>query len=96
MDSKLAGEHYTNSFHECYNLNTTVLRIFNNYGPRAHYEGDSGEVIPRSIVNIIHNNSPIIFGTDFTKIFSIKILQKYLHLCFTIRNKWKTINIGMV
>ncbi len=60
--SKLAGEHYTNAFNECYNLSTTVLRIFNNYGPRAHYEGDAGEVIPRSIVRILYNEKPIIYG----------------------------------
>lgn len=60
--SKLAGEHYTHSYHECYGMDTTVLRIFNNYGPRAHYEGDSGEVIPRSIVKIIYGENPVIFG----------------------------------
>lgn len=61
--SKLAGEHYANAYLQCYNLPTTVLRIFNNYGPRAHYEGDAGEVIPRSIVRILNNQQPIIFGT---------------------------------
>ncbi|MEP2510670.1 MAG: SDR family NAD(P)-dependent oxidoreductase, partial [Reichenbachiella sp.] len=60
--SKLAGEHYTNSYNECYGLDTTVLRIFNNYGPRAHYEGDCGEIIPRSIVRAIYGESPVIFG----------------------------------
>ena len=60
--SKLAGEHYTHSYHECYGMDTTVLRIFNNYGPRAHYEGDSGEVIPRSIVKVLYGQNPVIFG----------------------------------
>jgi UDP-glucose 4-epimerase len=60
--SKLAGEHYTNAFNECYGLQTTVLRIFNNYGPRAHYEGDAGEIIPRSIVRILYDEQPMIFG----------------------------------
>lgn len=60
--SKLAGEHYTNAFNECYDFNTTVIRIFNNYGPRAHYEGDAGEILPRSIVRILYNEQPIIFG----------------------------------
>lgn len=60
--SKLAGEHYAKAYHECYNFPVTVLRIFNNYGPRAHFEGDAGEVIPRSIVNILYNRQPIIFG----------------------------------
>jgi len=60
--SKLAGEHYTNSYRECYGLNSTVIRIFNNYGPRAHFEGDSGEVIPRTIVNFLNRNKATLFG----------------------------------
>lgn len=60
--SKLAGEHYTRAFYECYELPVTVLRIFNNYGPRAHYEGDAGEIIPRSIVKILYNEPPVLFG----------------------------------
>ncbi|HRG59216.1 MAG TPA: GDP-mannose 4,6-dehydratase [Bacteroidia bacterium] len=60
--SKLAGENYAYSYFTCYGMDTTILRIFNNYGPRAHYEGDAGEIIPRSIVNLIYGNSPIIFG----------------------------------
>jgi UDP-glucose 4-epimerase len=60
--SKLAGEHYAHSYKECYGLDTTVLRIFNNYGPRAHYEGDSGEIIPRSIVKMLYGENPVIFG----------------------------------
>jgi UDP-glucose 4-epimerase len=60
--SKLAGENYAYSYFQCYQLPVTVLRIFNNYGPRAHYEGDAGEVIPRSIVNMLYGKNPIIFG----------------------------------
>jgi UDP-glucose 4-epimerase len=60
--SKLAGEHYSNAFYECYGSAVTVLRIFNNYGPRAHYEGDAGEIIPRSIVRILYDLPPVLFG----------------------------------
>lgn len=60
--SKLAGEHYALAFEECFGLQTTVLRIFNNYGPRAHHEGDSGEVIPRTIVSALYDQAPVIFG----------------------------------
>jgi len=60
--SKLAGEHYAHAFYECYSLPVTVLRIFNNYGPRAHYEGDAGEIIPRSIVRILYDQQPVLFG----------------------------------
>ena len=38
------------------------MRIFNNYGPRAHYEGDSGELIPRTIVNFLNNKNATQFG----------------------------------
>lgn len=60
--SKLAGEHYSYAYYKCYGLNTIILRIFNNYGPRAHFEGDAGELIPRTIVNAIFDKPPIIFG----------------------------------
>jgi len=60
--SKLAGENYAYSYFTCFGMDTTVLRIFNNYGPRAHYEGDAGEIIPRSIVNLLYGKAPMIFG----------------------------------
>jgi UDP-glucose 4-epimerase len=60
--SKLAGEHYTHAYQECYQLPSSVLRIFNNYGPRANYKGDAGEIIPRSIIKILYGQPPLIFG----------------------------------
>jgi UDP-glucose 4-epimerase len=60
--SKLVGEHYTHAYNECFGVQGTVLRIFNNYGPRAHYEGDAGEIIPRSIVKLLYGQQPVIFG----------------------------------
>lgn len=60
--SKLAGEYYTNVYRRAYGIDTAVLRVFNNYGPRAHYEGDAGELIPRAIVNILYGKPPVIFG----------------------------------
>lgn len=95
--SKLAGEHYANSFFECYGMNTTVLRIFNNYGPRAHYEGDSGEIIPRTIVNVLNNIAPVIFGDgsitrDF---FFVKDTARVLGMLIGLKNiTGKTFNLG--
>ena len=95
--SKLAGEHYTNAFNECYGMDTTVFRIFNNYGPRAHYEGDCGEIIPRSIVKILYGESPIIFGDgsitrDF---FYVKDTAQTLCNLLEVKNlTGKTFNIG--
>ena len=96
--SKLAGEHYTNSYHECYGMDTTVLRIFNNYGPRAHYEGDSGEIIPRSVVKMLYGEPPVIFGDgsatrDF---FYVKDTAKVLSSLMGYGNEitGKTFNLG--
>jgi UDP-glucose 4-epimerase len=68
--SKLAGENYAYSYNVCYGLPTVITRIFNNYGPRAHYEGDAGEIIPRSIVRMLNGESPVVFGKgDVTRDF---------------------------
>lgn len=95
--SKLAGEHYTLAYHECFNLNATVLRIFNNYGPRAHYEGDAGEIIPRTIVRILNGQNPVIFGDgsitrDF---FFVKDTARVLADLLGVSNiTGQTINVG--
>jgi UDP-glucose 4-epimerase len=60
--SKLAGEHYAEAFHVCHGLPVVRVRPFNNYGPRAHFEGDSGEVIPRFILRALAGQPPVIFG----------------------------------
>ncbi len=60
--SKLAGEHYTQAYYECYRLPTICVRPFNNYGPRSHFEGDTGEVIPRFLMRALSGKPPIIFG----------------------------------
>jgi UDP-glucose 4-epimerase len=60
--SKLAGEHYAAAYHRCYGLPVVRVRPFNNYGPRAHFEGDSGEVIPRFILRALAGQPPVIFG----------------------------------
>jgi UDP-glucose 4-epimerase len=95
--SKLAGENYAYSYFQCYQLPVTVLRIFDNYGPRAHYEGDAGEVIPRSIVNMLYGKNPIIFGDgsvtrDF---FFVKDTAKVLSELINIKGlAGEIINIG--
>ena len=69
--SKLAGEHYTMAFHRTYGLETIIARPFNTYGPRAHFEGAYGELIPKSVVRILSGRPPLVFGDgeqtrDFT------------------------------
>lgn len=60
--AKLAGEAYARAYHQTYELPTIVVRPFNNFGPRSHHEGDSGEVIPRFVVWALNGQPPIIFG----------------------------------
>ncbi|WP_448071220.1 dTDP-glucose 4,6-dehydratase [Georgenia yuyongxinii] len=60
--SKLAGEAYARAFHRTYGMRTVVARPFNTYGPRSHFEGDSGEVIPRTIVRALCGLPPLVFG----------------------------------
>ncbi len=95
--SKLAGENYAYSYYKCFGLETTILRIFNNYGPRAHHEGDAGEIIPRSIVNLLYNKAPIIFGNgDVTRdFFYVKDTAAALSGLLKINNlQGQIINIG--
>jgi UDP-glucose 4-epimerase len=60
--AKLAGECYARAYHQTYGFPAIVVRPFNNFGPRSHHEGDSGEVIPRFVVWALNRMAPVIFG----------------------------------
>ena len=69
--SKLTGELYAKAFLRSYGLPVVVVRPFNTYGPRSHYEGVYGEVIPRFLVRFLNGLPPVIYGDgkqsrDFT------------------------------
>jgi UDP-glucose 4-epimerase len=71
--SKLAGEMYARSFYLTYGLPVTVVRPFNTYGPREHFEGPYGEVIPKFVVRALNNAPLVVFGDgsqtrDFTDV----------------------------
>ncbi len=59
---KLAGELITQAYHRTYLMETMVVRPFNNYGPRSHFEGDSGEVIPKFILRALAGRPLIVHG----------------------------------
>jgi UDP-glucose 4-epimerase len=68
---KLAGEHVTLAYHRTYGMDTRVVRPFNTFGPRSHFEGDSGEVIPKFILRALAGRPLMIHGDgnqtrDFT------------------------------
>jgi len=69
--SKLSGESYARAYYETYNLSTIIIRPFNTYGPRSHFEGDAGEMIPKSIIRAMSGKPILVFGDgsqtrDFT------------------------------
>lgn len=69
--SKLAGEKYALAYFRTHGFPVVVIRPFNTYGPRSHFEGPYGEAIPRFVIRALNNLSPIIFGDgkqtrDFT------------------------------
>lgn len=69
--SKLAGELYTSAHFHSWGLPCVIIRPFNSYGYREHWEGASGEVIPRFAARILSGLPPVIFGDgeqtrDFT------------------------------
>ena len=62
---KLAGEAYARAYYKTYEMATSIVRPFNTYGPRSHYEGDAGEMIPKSIVRALNGQPVIVFGDGF-------------------------------
>lgn len=60
--SKLAGEAYARAAHRTHGLDVIVVRPFNTYGPRSHFEGDSGEVLPRTIIRNLCGLPALIYG----------------------------------
>jgi UDP-glucose 4-epimerase len=74
--SKLTGELYARAFYHTHGLPVVVVRPFNTYGPRAHFEGVYGEAIPRFVVRVLNGLPPVIFGDggqtrDFTYVSDI-------------------------
>lgn len=69
--SKLAGQQYALAYHRTYGMQSMVVIPFNTYGPREHYEGAHGEVIPKFVLRALNDEPPVIFGDgaqtrDFT------------------------------
>jgi UDP-glucose 4-epimerase len=74
--SKLAGECYARAYYRTYGYPTVVVRPFNTYGPRAHHEGDSGEVIPKFLLRCMAGQPMVVFGDgtqtrDFTYVTDV-------------------------
>lgn len=95
--AKLAGEAYARAAWRTHGFPVTVVRPFNTYGPRSHFEGDSGEILPRTIVRALAGKSAVIYGDG-------QQTRDFLHVSDTARGLatiassdravGQTINIG--
>jgi UDP-glucose 4-epimerase len=95
--AKLAGESYSRAYHQTYRLPTTVVRPFNNFGPRSHFEGDCGEVIPRFAVWALNGIAPSIFGDGNQTRDFIYVADTAYWLCRVAESDrliGETINLG--
>ncbi len=59
---KLIGEYYARIYWEMYQLPTVSLRYFNVYGPKQNPDGDYAAVIPKFIISLLNNQTPIVYG----------------------------------
>lgn len=71
--SKLAAEHYCQSFFHVYGLETVALRYFNVFGPRQDPMSQYAAVIPLFITALLNGRQPMVNGDgeqsrDFTYI----------------------------
>jgi len=60
--SKLAAEYYTHTIGELWGITTTVLRIFNAYGPGQMLPTSHAPVVPRFLQQATGGGSLVIFG----------------------------------
>lgn len=60
---KAAADLLLHSYVEMFDLDSFIVRPFNNYGPRQNYEGPLTGVIPATIFKILNGEAPEIHGT---------------------------------
>ena len=70
---KLAAEHYMQSFHRVYGMETVCLRYFNVFGPHQAADSPYSGVLAKFISTMLEGQTPTIFGDgsqsrDFTYI----------------------------
>ena len=60
--SKRAATDFARGYHEAFDMRTTVLRVFNAYGPRQDGVGPVNKIVPRFAVNALRGEPLPIFG----------------------------------
>jgi dTDP-glucose 4,6-dehydratase len=59
-EAKRFAEALTMAYHRFHNVNTSIVRIFNTYGPRMHV--DDGRVVPNFIKQAIQGEALTVYG----------------------------------
>jgi len=94
--SKAAGDHIVLSYRETFNVDSAILRPFNNYGPRQNEKSYAG-IIPLTIRRIMKGESPVIYG-DGTQTRDYIFVEDTARMAIEIYKNNKTrgqvINIG--
>jgi len=95
--SKLAGEHYCQSFFELYGFETVMLRYFNVFGPRQNPLSQYSAVIPKFIHLLLRGDRPVVNGDgsqtrDFT--FVTNVVQANLRACTATAAAGRVFNIA--
>ncbi len=60
---KAAADIMIQAYVKMFNLDSFILRPFNNYGPRQNYSGDLAGIIPKTVCKILIGEKPEIHGT---------------------------------
>jgi UDP-glucose 4-epimerase len=94
--SKAAGDHIVLSYRETFNVDSAILRPFNNYGPRQNEKSYAG-IIPLTIRRIMKGESPVIYG-DGTQTRDYIFVEDTARMAIEIyknnKTRGKVINIG--
>ena len=94
--SKAAGDHLVTSYNKTFGIDASIIRPFNNYGPRQN-EGSYAGVIPITIERILSGLPPIIHGDgEQTRdyIFVANTVQATLDIYEHKNTRGKIINIA--
>lgn len=94
--SKAAGDHLVTSYQKTFGIDTSIIRPFNNYGPRQN-EGSYAGVIPITIKRILSDLPPIIHGDgnqtrDY--IFVVNTADAAIDICKHKNTRGKILNIA--
>mgnify|MGYP001050676132 CR=1 FL=1 len=94
--SKIASDHLVLSYYRTFGIDTSIIRPFNNYGPRQN-EGTYAGVIPLTIKRILKGESPVIYGDglqtrDYT--YVTDTAEAAVSVCCKKSTRGKVINIA--